>query len=99
MSDIRTFDTTNPAELAVRLNEFVRRCLLVMQVVLQRSYNEQQVFERWLRALIAETQNPFWILHDDPLYFVAEYLNLDMAAVETGPIANAYLRLAQQQNW
>ena len=43
----------------VRLNEFVRRCLLVMQVVLQRSYNEQQVFERWLKALIAETQNAF----------------------------------------
>jgi hypothetical protein len=99
MSGIRTFDTTDPAELSVRLDEFVARCLAIMQVVLQRSYNDQQVFETWLRALIAETENPFWILHDDPLYFVAEYLNLDIAAVETGPIANAYLRLAQQRGW
>ena len=99
MSDLRTFDANDPAELARRLDEFVERCRLVIQVVLQRSYNEQQVFVQWLRGLIAESDNPIWLLHEDPLYLAAEYFNLDMANVETGPVANAYLRLAQQRNW
>ena len=99
MSDLRRFNSNDPAELSRRLDDFVERCRLVMQVVLQRNFNEQQVFETWLRALIAESDNPFWILHEDPLYFVAEYLNMDMASIETGPIANAYLRLAQQRGW
>jgi hypothetical protein len=99
MSDLRTFDPNDPAELSARLDEFVERCRLVMQVVLQRNYNEQQVFVNWLRGLISESDNPFWVLHEDPLYLAAEYLNMDMANVESGPIANAYLRLAQQRNW
>jgi hypothetical protein len=99
MSDLRTFNSKDPAELQGRLDEFVERCALVVQVVLQRNYTEQQVFTSWLRGLISESDNPFWILHEDPLYLVAEYFNIDMATVETRPLSNRYLRLAQQRNW
>jgi len=99
MSDLRTFNSSDPAELQHRLDEFVGRCDAVMQFVLHKRFDERQIFTDWLRALIAESANPFWILHEDPLYMVADYLNLDVASVETGPIASDYLRLAQQRNW
>jgi hypothetical protein len=99
MSDLRIFNQGDPAETSRRLDEFVARCELVIRVVLQRNFNEQQVFTTWLRGLIAESDDPFWILHEDPLYLTAEYFDLDMTNIEAGPLGRAYLRLARQQGW
>ena len=99
MSDLRIFNSEDPAETKRRLDEFVARCELVIELVLQRNFNERQIFANWLRGLIGESENPFWILHEDPLYLVAEYFGIDAPSVETGPLANAYLRLARQQGW
>lgn len=80
MSDLRAFNSKDPAELTRRLEEFVDRCALVIKLVLTRSFNEEQIFTIWARGLISESDNPFWILHEDPLYLTAEYFNIDMAS-------------------
>ena len=36
MSGLRTFNATDQAELTVRLDEFVRRCEIVMEIGLNR---------------------------------------------------------------
>jgi hypothetical protein len=99
MSDLRTFDSDDKSEMSQRLDEFVARCELVISTVFQRNYNDRQIFAEWLRGLIAESENPFWILHDHPLYIIAEYLGIDTASVETGQFGAEYIRLAQRQNW
>jgi len=82
-----------------RLDEFVLRCDVVMEQVFMRRFDERRAFVHWLRGLIAESDDPFWILHEHPLYFTAEYLGIDSASVETGQFANAYVRLAQSRGW
>jgi hypothetical protein len=99
MSDLHHFDAASKAEMTRRLDEFVARCGTVLQVVYQRRFDERQVFEQWLRGLIVESENPFWILHEHPLYVTAEYLGLDLGDVEIGPFGAAYIRLAQSRNW
>lgn len=99
MSDLSNFNQEDPAETNRRVDDFVSRCNLVMRDVLYKRYDERQLLTQWLRSLIRETDNPFWVLHEDPLYLTAEYFNLDMASVETGPIANEYLRLARREGW
>jgi hypothetical protein len=99
MSDLRIFNSEDPAETKRRLDEFVARCGLVIQHVLRRNFDERRIFANWLSGLIAESENPFWILHEDPLYLTAEYFGIDAASVETGQLANDYLRLARRQGW
>ena len=99
MSDLHNFDAGSPAEMNRRLDEFVERCSLVMENVFKRRFNERQIFQEWLRGLIAESENPFWILHEHPLYIVAEYLGIETANVESGQFSVEYNRLAQSKNW
>lgn len=99
MSDLHFFDNTSRREVDARLEEFIRRCLVVMEIVFQSRYDDRQVFEHWLRGVIGECEDPFWILHEHPLYLVADYLGLDPADVDSGPHANAYIRLAHARNW
>lgn len=99
MSDLHYFDKGSRREVEVRLDELVHRCLAVMEIVFQARYDERRIFEYWLRGVIGESEDPFWILHEHPLYLVADYLGFDPADVDTGPQAQAYLRLARSRNW
>jgi hypothetical protein len=100
MSEFHTFDGNSAEELGRRKAELLRRCDLVLAHVFRKSYDIRQAFAAWYSTLLEQSANPVWLLHDDPLTTVAEYLGMDPAAITQGdPLSIEYAQLARRHNW
>ena len=100
MSDLRVFNGTSGEELAKRSADLKKRCDLVLAVVFGKGYDVRQAFDAWLTGLLADTQDPVWLLHEEPLILVAEYLGMDTRTIHPGdPLALEYEKLARKQGW
>jgi hypothetical protein len=99
MSDVHYVDADSPAEMKKCIDEFVLRCETIAQRVFHRSINQVSEFRLWLDNLMVESENRFIILHEHPLYFVAEYYGYDYRFIENSQLAREYDLLADALNW
>ena len=100
MSDLHTFDANSPNEIAKRQSELRHRCDIELAQVFHKSYDIRQAFGAWLSTVMADSENPIWILHDEPLLIVAEYLGMDATTIITDdPLATQYGQLSRKYNW
>jgi len=100
MSDLHIFDAISPTEIAKREAELLQRCDIVLAQVFHKSYDIRQAFGTWLSTVMADSENPIWLLHDEPLLIVAEYLGMDATTITPGdPLAVQYGQLARKLHW
>src|SRR5689334_16637970 len=100
MSDLYVFDARSREETAKRAADFLRRCDIILAQIFRKPYDVRQAFAAWLTPLIHESSNPTLLLHEHPLFIVAEYLGMDTTTIDgNGPLATEYARLAHKFNW
>src|SRR4051812_29955252 len=100
MSDIYVFDARSSEETARRAAEFLHRCDVILAQIFMKPYDVRQAFAAWFTPLIYESMNPTYLLHEHPLFIVAEYLGMDTTTIDRdGPLAAEYARLAHKLRW
>jgi len=100
MSEVHIFNANDPDQIGRLRAEFITRCDLVLAQVFRKSWDIRQSFQEWVQHLVSESENPVWILHEHPLFIVAEYLGMDTSTIEASDsIAVEYGQLARKYNW
>jgi hypothetical protein len=102
MSDLHIL-ADSPDEIKRRIEEYAQRCGIIITNVFNKSHEAGSQFEKWFNNLvddsIKEGDDPVLLLHEEPLYMVAEYLGVDIRFIENGEIASEYERLARRMKW
>src|SRR4051794_19605557 len=100
MSDLYLFDGRSADEMAKRKAILLQLCDLVLAHIFRKNFDVRQSFREWLTDVMASSENPEWILHDEPLITVAEYLGMDATTIQHDDVlADSYARLARQYHW
>jgi hypothetical protein len=99
MSDLYVFNAGSSADLAKALDEFGKRGELILEHVFHKSYDVRLAFRGWFTDLAHEHENADLILHDEPLYLVAEYIGFDVTAIQGSSVERDYQQLAQKYHW
>jgi hypothetical protein len=93
----------SPSEIQSRTEAYIERCGMIITNVFRKSHIVRSEFDRWFNGLVSDTKNegndPVLLLHNNPLYLVAEYLGVDIRYIEDGEIAIEYRKLARRMNW
>jgi len=76
------FDGRSADEVAKRKVILLQRCDLVLSHIFRKNFDVRQSFREWLTDLMASSENPEWILHDEPLIIVAKYLGMDTTSIQ-----------------
>ncbi len=102
MSDLHIL-ADSPDNIKKRIEEYALRCGMIITSVFKKSDEVKSQFEQWFNNLvndsIKEGDDPVLLLHDEPLYMVADYLGVDIRFIENREIASEYERLARRMKW
>lgn len=99
MTDEFFFDGDSAQELQQRIDDFISRCEMIEARVFHKGKLEVRDFRLWLDNLMAQIEDKFWILHENPFYLVAEYNGADIRIIEDTRYAADYNNLARAMNW
>jgi len=99
MSELHILDVSSSDEVKKRIDEYAKRCGAIITIVFKKPPEVKRQFKRWFNDLVSQSENPVLLLHEEPLYLVAEYLGFDIRYIDESEIAAEYERLARSMNW
>jgi hypothetical protein len=99
MSDLHTVEASTSEKTKARIDEYVERCGLTITKVFHKPPHVRREFEQWFATLLSESKNPLLLLHEEPLYLVAEYLGYNVSVIEGSSWSVEYDRLAAKLKW
>jgi hypothetical protein len=87
------------AKFADDLTEFIRRCEHTLAVVFHAGPEANLGLELWVRRLVNNRSDAERLLHEEPLYFVGQFLGIDPLSLDDEKYDKPYADLVTAERW
>src|ERR1700737_248919 len=80
------------------IKKYIARCMLLLDGAFGKNAEVCEAFFLWGNEKFLKSRDPVFLLHENPLYFVARYLGIDPLNIDDAILSKAKA-LAHEGGW